>query len=304
MLANKRGIKSMTIGIYCKDTHGGPFIYSTLLEKYIPDVELFDDINSIDKYDLVHLQFQFPPRIVDILKSKKIPFVITFHGFVPLKYCSTFKKKIAMIYHRYRVMKAIKHAKEVISVSDFSNKQIRNIGIVIHHGVELDKIKFVKDKENMVLFCNPREKYEGYEIVKRSKIDTLPSFAEHSYQKDPIDHETMLREFARAKILVQPSIWESFGIPVLEAMASGTLVIASNIESHKELFHNIVFFDVNNPEQLNNLVKFYLEEKNESSRIDITKKARKEVEEKYDVRDMAKKTKKVYEKIIGENVSI
>lgn len=87
-------------------------------------------------------------------------------------------------------------------------------------------------------------------------------------------------------------------------MASGTLVIASNIESHKELFHNIVFFDVNNPEQLNNLVKFYLEEKNESSRIDITKKARKEVEEKYDVRDMAKKTKKVYEKIIGENVSI
>lgn len=41
---------------------------------------------------------------------------------------------------------------------------------------------------------------------------------------------------AEAKVLVQPSLYEGFGIPPLEALALGTPVIISDIDVFKELY--------------------------------------------------------------------
>jgi alpha-1,3-rhamnosyl/mannosyltransferase len=40
---------------------------------------------------------------------------------------------------------------------------------------------------------------------------------------------------AAADLAVQPSLYEGFGLPILEAMASGQVVAASNSSSHPEV---------------------------------------------------------------------
>lgn len=50
-----------------------------------------------------------------------------------------------------------------------------------------------------------------------------------------IDEETLLRLYSGAKIFVFPSLYEGFGLPVLEAMQSGVPVITSNVSSLPEV---------------------------------------------------------------------
>lgn len=55
--------------------------------------------------------------------------------------------------------------------------------------------------------------------------------------------EIQLREkYANAVALVYPSEYEGFGLPILEAMASGTLVIASNTSSLPEVGGDVAFY--------------------------------------------------------------
>ena len=57
---------------------------------------------------------------------------------------------------------------------------------------------------------------------------------------------------SEARILVQPSLYEGFGIPPLEALYSGTNVIVSDIPVFKEIYKDfpVVFFEVNNSNDL------------------------------------------------------
>jgi alpha-1,3-rhamnosyl/mannosyltransferase len=52
----------------------------------------------------------------------------------------------------------------------------------------------------------------------------------------PVAHEELPGLVRRAKAIVFPSTYESFGLPVLEAMASGTAVVCSDIPAFQELF--------------------------------------------------------------------
>jgi len=57
--------------------------------------------------------------------------------------------------------------------------------------------------------------------------------------------------YAGALVTVQPSLWEGFGLPVLEAMASGAPVCASNASSLPEVGGNAArYFDPENVEEM------------------------------------------------------
>jgi len=55
-----------------------------------------------------------------------------------------------------------------------------------------------------------------------------------------VDRAALTEYLARAHLVLAPSIYEGFGIAVIEAMASGSLVIANDIEAHRELIRTDV----------------------------------------------------------------
>jgi glycosyltransferase involved in cell wall biosynthesis len=75
---------------------------------------------------------------------------------------------------------------------------------------------------------------------------------EASVQLHSAVSEAELRDaYAGAVALVYPSEYEGFGLPVLEAMASGTLVATSNVSSMPEVGGNVAFyFDPHNTESI------------------------------------------------------
>lgn len=66
--------------------------------------------------------------------------------------------------------------------------------------------------------------------------------------------------YGGAEVFVFPSLYEGFGIPVLEAMACGTPVVASDIEPLKEISSEAaLFFKVEDAENLAEKIKGILE---------------------------------------------
>jgi alpha-1,3-rhamnosyl/mannosyltransferase len=68
-----------------------------------------------------------------------------------------------------------------------------------------------------------------------------------------IDEADLATLYSAATCLVYPSIYEGFGLPILEAMASGTPVITSNLSSMPEVGGQAaMLIDPSNQEQLRN----------------------------------------------------
>ena len=72
-----------------------------------------------------------------------------------------------------------------------------------------------------------------------------------------VDDKTLKKIMSEAKVLIQPSLYEGFGIPPLESMYLGTPVILSDIPVFKELYSDfpVTFFHVNDVNDLCNKMR-------------------------------------------------
>jgi glycosyltransferase involved in cell wall biosynthesis len=57
-----------------------------------------------------------------------------------------------------------------------------------------------------------------------------------------VDARELPSLYRNARALVSPSLWEGFGLPLLEAMATGTPLIASDIPAHREVADDAAIF--------------------------------------------------------------
>jgi glycosyltransferase involved in cell wall biosynthesis len=70
-----------------------------------------------------------------------------------------------------------------------------------------------------------------------------------------VDNEDMPALYSAARLFAMPSLYEGFGLPVLEAMACGTPVIAARVGALHEVAGNAaLFFDPDNPGELAQLI--------------------------------------------------
>ena len=99
----------------------------------------------------------------------------------------------------------------------------------------------------------------------------------------PMVNKTKLKEYlSLCSVFVLPSLFETFGIVLIEAMASGKPVIASNIPGPNEIIqngYNGFLFEKENHKELTDCLKLLLNDNPLQKKIG--ENAKKTVEERY-----------------------
>lgn len=249
---------------------------------------LFFPVKEINKCDIFYTpNYNIPSKI-------KIPVYLTIHDVIFLdmpELTSKFGYLIRKIYYK----RAYYLSEAIFTVSNFSKTRIehhlgknKNI-IVTYNGISKYILKDEKigyEKKDYVIFVGNIKEHKGlktlllaFEEAKKEGINSkliivgnqnnfktkdkkMIELLEETKGNDIeftgyVNDEKLKKLIAEAKILVQPSLYEGFGIPPLEAMALGTKVIVSDIEVFRELFsdYKVTFFSSNNYLELKELLK-------------------------------------------------
>lgn len=134
-------------------------------------------------------------------------------------------------------------------------------------------------------------------IFTKRLENTVKTFKAEKYVKilGFVPDSDMAAIYQKSVGLVTPSLSEGFGLPGIEAMSSGTLVLASNIPVYKEVYKdNAIFFNQLDFTSIESSLKQALSIKG-SDRIKMINKA-KAFAKNYSWSKMAKQTIDIYEK--------
>ena len=195
------------------------------------------------------------------------------------------------LYHKICMRTSVRAASEIIAVSEYTKNdlikrypKLKNKKItVIHHGFDPGDFKPVKktnespyifyigrlqEKKNItglvkaygILRKNKKIKHQlilagkpdfGFEKIE-NEINSLPN----EIKKDVkilgyIDHQQSIKLMQEADIFAFPSFFEGFGMPILEAMACGVPVAASNLTSIPEVVGEAgILFNPHRPKEI------------------------------------------------------
>lgn len=205
-------------------------------------------------------------------KSKKIFVVSKF----TIDRCDHYYLK----YHDKLILNYSGISKEIIN----SNIDIKNIkkenniiyvgNVKPHKGIDilLDAFKKLNDKSLVLKIIGQKENF----LVGSS-------YNEKDYKNviftGRLRDDELLNEIAKAKYLVQPSLYEGFGIPPLEALYLNTLPIISSIEVFKEVYKDLSVIYFNDSDELKSIL---------SSNIKIELTKREELLKRYNYQNTVK----------------
>ncbi|MBD0389782.1 MAG: glycosyltransferase family 4 protein, partial [Nostoc sp. C3-bin3] len=195
-------------------------------------------------------------------------FVITSFDMIPLRFPKRFSPLTP--YHRYYTPQVLKQAQHIICISQTTAEDI-----IKFYGIPANKITPIPlaydrnhfrplnlPKRNYFLYIGRQEPYKNiqrlitafaallnckdYELwlvgpsdsrytpILKAQVEQL-SITNQVKFLDYVPYEELPKIINEAIALVFPSLWEGFGLPVLEAMACGTPVITSNLSSLPEV---------------------------------------------------------------------
>ena len=226
---------------------------------------------------------------------KKIKVVITVHD-VGFKRFPALYKKIQFWYHDLTMRKIKKRADVIITVSEFSKREIVELyGVdpnkitVTYLGYNKDKYKKIdqpnieildkyKIKKPYLLFIGRLERKKNIINIIKSFILAAAKYPELNLVligqagneseaiKQLISDSGLGEKIIRpgyvpeedlpviinlAEVFLFPTLYEGFGLPIVQALACGTPVIASDLEPHKEVAGEAaVFVDPRQPAEI------------------------------------------------------
>ncbi|MBA3758506.1 glycosyltransferase family 4 protein [Candidatus Saccharibacteria bacterium] len=131
----------------------------------------------------------------------------------------------------------------------------KNIGALLSAYEQLsDKLK-----SNYALVLAGGKGWNDQEILE--KIEELQSSGLNIIMTGYVSDDERALLFEKTTLYIQPSIYEGFGMPILEAMSYGKPVICSDIEVfHEVAGDSVVYFDKDDTLSLTNAVQYLLED--------------------------------------------
>lgn len=287
-----------------------PFYIDSFFKSINKDVDLF--------------QAEYIPHscIIPALMKGKKPFILKFHGDDGLIY--PFKNR----FNRALIDFSLKRADHVITCSE----NLKNT--IISLGYDRDKITAIPNGVDTELF-RPMNKTECRKSFNLPEEDTICLFAGRIHPmkgiKEIIDSAIenpdilfvlggpgIIQEYSKnciflgdippkrmpelmnaADFLILPSYSEGFGLVLIESLACGVPVIASNVGGCPEIIGQNEYGILIHPHDvkaLSKAVRFF--EDDPKRRIEIGRAGREEVIKRYDSKKMTDKLIKIHENLI------
>jgi len=274
--------------------------------------------NFIGKVDVFHCSDWTQPP------ARKARLVTTVHDLTPWKYPQTLHPKIVAT-HKRRMYWVKKEADMIIADSHSTKKDLINIlGIpeekikVVYLGVEEAKIKGPFPKDNYILAVGTREPRKNLKrlidafekVANKNKDIKLVIAGKYGWGDKQlrlkneqvsilgfVSEEKLSLLYRHAKAFVYPSLYEGFGLPILEAMVAGCPVITSNLSSLPELAGKAAILI--NPLSTNSITKAIDRVlKDDNLRAELIKKGKDQVK-KFKWQKTAQETLKIYKEVCG-----
>lgn len=250
-------------------------VYREVVKRVPADVTILNVNNSFslgNPLSPLYLAKQIVKGAADIFWSpsfmpplySKIPYIITVHDLMHLYYYS----RLHACYLRYVLAPLFKKSRNIITVSKYTKQLlIAELGLkgdsinLVYNGVDdsfFTNSDIYKFDRPYIVYVGNRRSYKNIErmIVAFSRAnihtDTVFALSGHSSPElakiikqnniedrvcflGYIEEERLPSLYKGASALFYMSLMEGFGLPIIEAMASGTPVITSNTSSLAEV---------------------------------------------------------------------
>lgn len=292
------------------------------LNRYYSIYNLFNT-----NYDIFHPTY-YDPYFLKYLRKK--PFVLTVYDMIHEKYPSFFKRKDKTSEYKYMLCQK---ANKIIAISNNTKKDLVEIFKIPDSKVEVvylagelrkDSNKNIELKlpKNYILYVGNRNGYKNFEhfvksisplLIRNKELIILCSGGNHFSDKEEAlfeklnirnqvlyfkvksDNE-MAKLYENAICFVYPSLYEGFGIPILEAFSCGCPVVLSNTSSFPEVAGDAgMYFDPYDEISIRNAIDKII---NNNNLRDILIKKGYERLNIFSWYITAEKTKNVYESLL------
>ncbi len=241
----------------------------------------------LDKNDLDILHLTYFNKIYRL--NKKVKKILTVYDLIHEKFNYLYDKSL-IDYKK----KSLQFADEIICISHNTKKDLLNFYdvdeskvTVIHLGVEpKEDIKKLNLDKKIILYVGDRRKYKNFDRFikayassnKLIKNFEILCFGGGEFSSQEIEyiknlnipegkvkqisgHDNILNDlYKSAEFLIVPSLYEGFGLPILEAMSFGCPVLCGNNSSILEVANNAaLYFDADEVDSIKNKMEIFLD---------------------------------------------
>lgn len=159
------------------------------------------------------------------------------------------------------------------------------------------RVKARKQKISLILVGKAFLDSDVGEVQEINRMIAQLHLQEYVVKPGYVNENVLAALYTNALGLIQPSLYEGFGFPVLEAMTLGCPVICSSTSSLPEIAGPALMIDPKNPASLSQGMDV-IESLTKGSRIQLIQKGNDWVK-KFTWSKVAKDTISVYEKVLG-----